>query len=206
MHKVKKAGIGLTLAAFAFSCLAFTADAKKSNSSQGIRIKNGQITNIDYATKIITVTKNNTTYTIDATNAVVKRRYGATAAFSEMLPNDYIWVWGTIDGMSITARKIKDNSIQKWKASFTGTITAINNNEISDTRGNYHEFTLQSRHRGVQTVRVYGTTRIKYKKLSKSFADLVVGETITVKGIWNNTNSIVYNTNWIKIKTLAPVL
>jgi hypothetical protein len=201
MHKIAKIFI---VGTFLFAIFpVFPVSAKKSASAQGIRIKNGQIATINYDTKIITATKNGTTYTIDATNAVVKRRYGATAAFSEMLTGDYIWVWGTIDGTNITARKIRDNSIQKWKATFAGTITAINNFDISDPRGNYHEFTLQSRHRGVQTVRLYSTTRIKYKRTSLTFTDLAVGETITAKGIWNNTHSIVYNTAWIKIKKLV---
>jgi hypothetical protein len=205
MHKIKKMGAGLVLVAFAFSCFAFAADAKKSNSAQGIRIKNGQIASIDYSTKIITVAQNNITYTIDATNAVVKRRYGATAAFTEMITDDWIWVWGTIDGTNITAKRIRDNSIQKWKANFTGTIATIDDlNTYVDNAGNsYQQFTLQSRHRGTQTVRVYNTTRIKYKSSSKNFVDLAIGDTITAKGIWNNTSSSIYNTSLIKIKKLA---
>jgi hypothetical protein len=187
---------------FAFFSIAGKGEAKTGN---GIQIKNALVTTVDPTTKLITATKGNVSYVIDASGATLRRKYDAKCSIFELMTGDHISVWGTMSGTNITARKAKDMSIQKWNASFTGTISAIDNlNTYIDSSGrSYQIFMLQSLHRGTQTVRVYASTRIKYKKSSLSFVDLAVGDKITAQGIWNSTSSIVYNTAWIKIKQLA---
>jgi len=147
---------------------------------------------------ILNATKGSTTYTIDITKAKLVRKYNATANISEIMAGDFVTVWGTIPGADltqITATKVQDASIQKLDASFQGTITAIDSA--------HSKFTLQSLHRGVQMVNVLSTTVIKYQKETKAFSDLVVGDTVIVKGIWNSTHSIIYGTTNIKIQKLA---
>lgn len=190
--------IALFLAFFAF---AGSGEAKSGN---GIQLKNAVITAIDTATETITATKNGATYTIDASGATFRRKYGAKCDIYELTTGDYIWVWGTMSGTNITARKMKDMSIQKWKASFVGTITTVDSAAYTDGEGrSYQQFEIESRHRGNQIIRVYDTTRIRYKGASRTFSDLAVGQEVVAKGIWNNTHSFVYDTNWVKIRKLV---
>src|SRR4030042_2140390 len=120
MQKVKiLLPVALFLAFFAF------AGSTNAKSGNGIKLKNAVITSVDSRSNTVIATKNGTEYTIDTSNATVRRRYGAKAEFSEMMEGDYIWVWGTQEGTTIMARKIKDMSIQKWKGTLTGTITSL---------------------------------------------------------------------------------
>lgn len=164
-----------------------------------IVINNAVITGTPTATTL-TVTRGTTNYTIDITNAKLVRRYNAKADISEIMSGDYVMIWGTIPDTSnpnqITATQVRDNSIQKLGASFQGTIKSLDSTTTPKT------FILQSNHRGDQKVNVYDTTSIKYQNQVKTFADLAAGDSVMVKGIWNSTHSVIYNTTEIKIKTL----
>ncbi len=180
------------------------ADNAEATEKNRLLLKNAVITAIDTATETITAEKDGVTYTIDAADATFRRKYGAKCDVYELMAGDYIRVWGRISGTNITAKKIKDYSIQKWKGSFVGTVTTVDPTTYTDNKGrSFQQFEIESRHRGDQIIRVYSTTRIKYKGKVKTFADLAVGQTVVAKGIWNNTHSIIYDTNWVKIKKLA---
>jgi|GEM_PF-1494773 hypothetical protein len=199
---MKKAKFLLLIALFlTFFAIAESTEAKAGN---GIQLKNAVITAIDTTTETITATKDGTTYTIDASGATLRRKYGAKCDIYELTAGDYIFVWGTMSGTNVTATKIKDLSIQKWKASFVGTITTVDSTTYTDNEGrSYQQFEIESRHRGDQVIRVYSATSIKYKGDSKTFTDFAVGQEVVAKGTWNNTHSFVYDTNWVKIRKLA---
>jgi len=186
----------------AFFVIAGKAEASSSNK---IKLRNAVITAVNTETKTITAEKNGTTYTIDASGATLRRKYGAKCEIYELIAGDYIWVWGRIsETNTIIAKKVKDYSIQKWKGSFVGTITIIDSGTYTDSQGrNYQQFEIESRHRGNQVIRVYDTTLIKYRKESKTFSDLAVGQEIVAKGTWNNTHSFVYDTVRVKILKLT---
>jgi hypothetical protein len=185
--------------------LFVVADKTEAKAGNGIQLKNAVITTVDTENKIITAEKNGMTHTVDASSATFRRKYGAKCDIYELTMGDYIWVWGRMsEGNTIIAKKVKDYSIQKWRGLFIGTIIAIDSGSYTDDQGrNYQQFTIESRHRGEQTIRVYETTRIQYRKESKTFSDLAVGQEIIAKGTWNNTHSFVYDTKWIKIRKLA---
>lgn len=192
----------LPIALFAaFFAVAGDGEAKSGN---GIQLKNAVITAIDTTTESITAEKNGVSYVIDASGATFRRRYGAKCDVYELMNGDYIWVWGTMSGTNITARKVKDYSIQKWKGTFVGTITFVDIlTTYNDNEGRiYQQFEIESRHRGDQVIRVYDTTRIKYRGQTKTFTDLAVGQEVVAKGIWNNTHSFVYDTSQVKIRKL----
>jgi len=200
---MQKAKYFLPLALFlAFFAFAGNGEAKSGN---GIQLKNALVTAVDTTTETITAAKDGVTYTVDASGATLRRKYGAKCDLYEIMTGDYIWVWGRMSGTNITARKVKDYSIQKWKASFVGTITFIDSlTTYNDNEGRvYQQFEIESRHRGNQVIRVYDTTRLKYKGASKTFSDLAVGQEVVATGIWNNTHSFVYDTSQVKIRKLA---
>jgi len=190
---MRKAKIPVAIALIALMVIPFFSASAAQNRNRNRRVlTKALVTVIDGYN--ITATKNSEIYTIDATNAKLHRRYNARAAFSEILAGDTIIVWGTTDGTNITARKIQDLSIQKWKATFNGSITAI------DRENN--NFTLQTNSRGLQAVNVYDYTKFKYRnRTAKTFADLKIGDRIVAKGIWNRAHNLVYNTTWVNIKS-----
>jgi len=215
MKKSLKFAMIMVLASFFVAALAVSADAKKggNNNAQHRKIYNEAIVTstptVDGGTKTIPVTIiKNTSYTIDATNAKIVRRYNATAEFSEIMQNDKLKIWGTLsaDGKTITATKIRDNSIQKLGASFHGIITDITyiGTGTTDPTYPYQHFSLHTRNRGDQIVKVTNNTVVKkYRGVAKTITDLQNSYDVTVKGIWNRANNVIYGVSWIKIRKLG---
>lgn len=216
MTGLKKTGAGLAALVLALTCLATTADAKKyeKKTAQAKKIFNSMtVTAIDADSNdgllTITAQKKGVTYTIDATNTnarKIMRRNSAKAEFSEILTGDNLKIWGTLSGTIITATKIRDNSIFKLGSSLKGTVTDIDRNTIDEEgKSTYQQFNLHTRNRGDLLVRVYATTSIIFHGAPKSFSDLNNDDAVEVKGFWNKSNSLVYNTTRVKIKTQATM-
>jgi len=214
MKKSLKFAMIMVLASFFVAALAVSADAKKggNNNAQHRKIYNEAIVTstptVDGGTKTIPVTIKNTSYTIDATNAKIVRRYNATAEFSEIMQNDKLKIWGTLsaDRKTITATKIRDNSIQKLGASFHGIITDITyiGTGTTDPTYPYQHFSLHTRNRGDQIAKVTNNTVVKkYRGVAKTITDLQNSYDVTVKGIWNRANNVIYGVSWIKIRKLG---
>lgn len=127
----------------------------------------------------ITMTSGGNTVTIDASNAKLVRRFGATLQLSDIQVGDTLAVTGNLSGSVITAKTIRDISLQARFGAFVGTVSAIGS-------GN---FTLQSKRRGSQTINLTSTTIIKLGSQTASSSALAVGETVTVFGVWDRTNS-----------------
>lgn len=128
----------------------------------------------------ITMTSGNSTYTVDASSAKIVRRFGAAMTVADVQVNDKLVVRGTLDGASISAKTIRDDSLQAKNGRFGGTVTSLNG-----TSG----FVLQSKERGSQTVSVDSATKIKLNGKDAGFGDLSVGANVTVVGVWDRTNS-----------------
>ncbi len=142
---------------------------------------------------ILTVSKDSVNYEVETAGAKLKRKYNAKAGLSEFRTGDIVTIKGRYTAeYSIRAREVKDLSIQKWKSTFVGTVKSI------DSTNN--TFVLTSVKRGDQVIEVSSTTKFTYRKTSKSFSDLKVGDEVTAKGIWNSTHAIIYSTNWVKIR------
>lgn len=184
------------------------AQTKNQADRKTKQLRMAVISSIDYEKKSITAIEGDTTYTIDASSAIILRALGGTknkADLTEMMVNDNIFVIGTKSENNanvIVAKKIRDYSIYK-REFFGGTITATNNTEKTDSWGKYSEITLEStkkkKDKVTTTIRVYSTTAIKLGKTTKTFSDLHIGDIVVVKGIWNNKNSVVYKTSQINI-------
>ncbi len=144
----------------------------------------------------LTVSKDGQNYEIDTNGAKIKRKYNARASFGEIRAGDVLTIKGRYTTeFQIRAREIKDLSIQRWKGTFVGTVSSI------DSANN--KFVLASNKRGSQTVEVSSNTKFVYRKTDKTFADLKVGDEVTLKGTWNSTSSIIYSPVWVKIRKTA---
>jgi Domain of unknown function (DUF5666) len=130
---------------------------------------------------VITLTaKDGTTFTADATGAKLMRRYGASIVdVSEIQNGDTLVVAGTMNGTTLTILSIRDNSLQARNGTFVGSVTAVNG----------ASFTIQSKSRGVQTANTTSTTVFKKGSAAATLADVAVGQTVTVTGVWDRATS-----------------
>ena len=169
-------------------------------SNVTIVVKNGTVTGIlqSISGDILTVSPKNastTVYTVDATNAKLIRRYGATMQLSDYQTGDTLAVSGIINGLNITAKTIRDESLQAYNGTFTGSVTAVSSSS----------FTLQSKNRGSQTINLTSTTIIKVGTVAASSSAIAVGQTATVSGVWDRTASNV-TANRVTIKVVSQTI
>jgi hypothetical protein len=169
-------------------------------STVTIVVKNGATTGVFQSAvgETISMTAQNspsTVYSVDATNAKLMRRFGAAMQLSDMQAGDVLAVSGTVNGLSITAKTIRDNSLQAHNGTFIGTVSGAVNGS---------SFTIQSKARGSQTINTTSATIFKKGTASSSLADIAAVETVTVSGVWDRTNSNITATRvTIKVGSLS---
>lgn len=154
-------------------------------------VKRGEITAINISNSsstpsTLTLKTKDQTYTVKITEQTkLVRKFGGKSLLSEFSVGDQAQVTGTLDSETIiTAKLVKDISIQKRWGSFTGYIKSLNSTEQT--------FVLQPTKRDEQTVKVLADTKITNNLyLNKRqqiivFADLAVNDNVQVDGIWNS--------------------
>lgn len=118
---------------------------------------------------------------------ILKRRFGANSTLSEFMVGDEL----AVVAKNQDAKYIRDLSIQRRNAVFTGTI--ITKADAS--------FTLQTVSRGLQNVYISSTTTILEKDKVKTYADLAVGDRVLVKGeLWDRANTKIDAKKILKLK------
>lgn len=150
----------------------------------------GTVTSISGST-IMMAAKNSTStvYSVDTTNAKLIRHYGAALTLADMQTGDMLRVTGQILGTNIAAKTVRDDSLQARYGTFVGTVSSLSGTS----------FVLVSKERGNQTINTSTSTVIRLADKKGSFSDLAVGETVTVSGVWDRTNTNV-TANRITIK------
>ena len=125
------------------------------------------------------------------------RRFGGNSGMSEIAVGDYISFQGSLTGtgsnMTVLAKNIKDWSEQKKNGTFEGTVSSISGTS----------FVLASKNRGDITVNTSAATTYKKGDATGSFADIVVGGTVTATGLYNNQAKTV-DASKITVKVVAP--
>ena len=153
---------------------------------------------------ILTVQKDQTTYTVTTTDKTeLKRRFGASSSLSEFTPNDELLIIGnrkkntdgTLSSTEIEASYIRNMSIQRRFAVFTGEVTSISGDII----------TIQTKGRGIQTVSVTANTQYKEKNTTITLADITIGNKLVVKGeLWNRVNNKIDAKTILKLNIQKP--
>lgn len=141
----------------------------------------------------LTVSKNGKSYTVNTDgNTKFRRRFWGASNLGEISVNDHVNVWGVWADdakTTITARLIRDTSIQKRRGVFIGTISSLSSNG----------FVLASKHRGNQTVTVSSSTKyIGRNEVAMSFSNLKTGDRVRVRGLWDKTNSTITEVTEVK--------
>lgn len=152
-------------------------DAQKPSTDVQVSLM-GKVTALS-GTNITVLGNNGSSYVIDASSARLVRRYGGTMMVSDIQLNDQIFVQGTLVGTAIKAKAIEDFSLQARNGTFSGTVQSVSGNS----------FVLKSQNRGMQTVLTSASTKFLKNGAVASVADVMVGATVSVDGIWNNTNN-----------------
>lgn len=138
----------------------------------------------------ITMTgRNNTTYTVDATNATVTKD-GTSSSVSAINDGDTIVVQGTVSGDSITATTILDgfggqgnSGGQRMGQGVFGTVASVNGTTLTVTA----KFGMNGATSTVYTIDASNATVTK-NGTSSSVSDINVGDMVMVQGTVSGTN------------------
>jgi hypothetical protein len=130
------------------------------------------------------------------------RRYGGTSLLSEISVGDYISFNGPLDTTKATAtvnaKTVKDWSIQKRHADFSGSITSVATSTSS--------FVLQTKERGALTVFTSASTTITKDGATAVFADLQIGQKVALaSGIWDTERATLV-ADKVQVKTDTAAL
>jgi RNase P/RNase MRP subunit p29 len=102
----------------------------------------------------------------------------------EIIVNDELMVNGTVSsstGTAITAKMIRNNSLQARNGTFEGTVSNLT------ATG----FTVATKNRKDQTITVNASTTFSKEGKTAAMTDLTNGSRVVVKGVWDRANSIV---------------
>ncbi len=151
----------------------------------------GSVTAINGST--MTVYRAGTTVSVDGSSAKLIRRFGAASSVSEFSVGDMVAVQGTWTDSSktaVTAKIIRDVSIQKRHDVFSGKVTSV-----SDTG-----FEVQTMKRATQTVTVNANTKYygRTKKAAMTLSNIQVGDRVTVRGLWDRTLKTITEVDYVR--------
>ncbi len=123
------------------------------------------------------------TWSVDTSSAKLVRRFGGTSSLSEFQTGDSVAVTGTAltSGWVITAKQVRDNSIQVKNAAFSGTISNLSGSS----------FTLTTTSRGAVSVTVNSDAKVYVDGKVSSVSALANGMRATISGVWDRNQSTV---------------
>lgn len=141
----------------------------------------------------LTCSKDGKTYTIDAANAQVRRKFGGKSTLEEMTVGDTLSVvgkWTDEAKTAVQAKIVRDTSIQKRRGTFVGTVKSVTSDGWTMTTVGKRED---------QKVVVTGTTKyVNGKKEAITQADVLVGHRVYVKGVWNTDSNTIAEVTEVK--------
>lgn len=161
---------------------------------RSIFLSKAQLTAI--AGQTLTVTARSKTYTVTVTDkTTLRRRFGGKSNLGEFVVGNTLQVAGKLSAeTTIDARAIRNMSIQKVNASFSGAIQSI------DAAG--QKFVLKPMARKIITVTVSADTKITQAGQAKTFADLQVGMKVTASGVWDRSNDTLTEVKKVVIRSV----
>lgn len=154
----------------------------------------------------LTVQKDTLTYTVQVTDKTqLKRKFGGNSNLSEFSPHDTLLVignrvkdtQGTYSATEVEATYIRNMSVQRRFAVFTGEVEAKSGTTI----------TLKTIGRGAQTVYIASGTKVQEKNRTISFSDIHVGDKVVVKGeLWDRVSFKIDAKTILKLNIKKPSL
>ncbi len=168
--------------------------------SARVNISNAKVTAKTDTT--LTIEKDGKSYTVSIDNKTqIRRRFWGKSELSEFSVGNIvnvIGIWTDDSHTTITARLIRNLSIQKRFGVFFG--------EVKSLLGDGWVMSTKSENRADQTVTVTGTTKFENRKgetITK--ADVVVGHKVRVRGLWDKSQNTVTEVTQVKDFSLPIV-
>ncbi len=197
--------VGLPVA-FAEADSATSTPATHQLAQMSVNVeRNGNIKLVGQLTAVsgtnLTVQSWGGAWAVDASAAKIVRRFNGESNFAEYQVGDTVTVWGdaSASGLTVKAKMVKDESIQKRGADFIGVISGVNASSTTS-------FTLTVKNRGALAITVNADTKITINGQSaSSTAGLTNGMYASVTGVWDTTNSTVIAAT-VNARTAASVL
>lgn len=130
---------------------------------------------------VLVVTREGKDYTVNIdANTQLRRRFFGRATLAEIQIGDtlnVVGLWTDEAHTTVSAKLIRDISIQKRFGAFVGEVTAVTASG----------WTMNTVHRGAQTVRVSSATKFTNRQ-GKAITqdDIKLGHRVRVKGLWDN--------------------
>lgn len=183
------AASGLSLG-LAFAAAAANAPKPVKNSIninvRGKVVLTGAISKVDLVAKSFGVKVWGTEWTVKvADNTRLAPKGRGAVSLADLAVDHVVHVTGQVDAaapLTITARKVVNQSIVRKAAAYTGSITALAPPDA---------FTLQLTRGGQLTVKVTADTKITEGDVTKAYADLAVSVPVVVKGAYDSaTNTL----------------
>ena len=172
----------------------------KNFMSARVNMSNAKITaKTDTA---LTVEKDGKSYTVnlDAKTQIRRKFWGKSELSEFSIGNvvNIIGIWTDDAHTTITARLIRNLSIQKRFGVFFG--------EVKSVLGNGWVMSTKSENRADQTVTVTGNTKFENRK-GETIArtDVVVGHKVRVRGLWDKSQNTVTEVTQVKDFSLPAV-
>jgi hypothetical protein len=135
--------------------------------------------------------KDGTVVTVLTASAKITKPFESEIKLADIKVDDKASVVGTLNGSQITATHVMITPMNTHPAKAKGTVTAVNGNTV----------TVQTQHQGVVsnvTVNTNANTQVtKADGSTGTAADVQVGSTVKVKGLWNEILNVL---NAIKIR------
>src|SRR3990167_6622231 len=178
-------------------------DAKEIRMGLLDKVKNFMKKNLKFEARVkgkITVVGSNNfslsgedgTFQVNITDKTqILRKFGGKSSLSEFSVGDEVVIFGKFTDdtkLTIDAKTIKNNSIQKRWGAFFGKVTSHNSDN----------FIMETLERGSQTVYFGGAKFVNRKEISISYSDIKVGDRVRVKGVWDKTLNKINEVNQVK--------
>lgn len=141
----------------------------------------------------LTISKEGKVMTVNITPTTkLRRRFWGKASLSEMSAGDTVNVWGSIadEGQTIiNARLVRNTSIQKRNGVFIGEVTSLTPDG----------WVMKTAARGDQTVELESNTKFTDRggRVIKQ-GDVVAGNRVRVRGMWDRKLKIISEVNAVK--------
>lgn len=167
------------------------------SKNKNVKISNATVNGISGTT--FTISSNNKTIIVTTDSQTQFRRlFWGKSALSEITVNDKVNVWGTWTDdthTKVTAKMIRDLSIQKLRGVFFGTVQSATSSGMM----------LSSQNRGAQTVTFTPSTRFINRTGGAITATTIKsGDTVRIRGVWDKTNNTITEVTEIKDFSLPP--
>lgn len=150
-------------------------------------IKDLIVKSTDDSDNTIKAVKDGHTYTIDATNATLRKEKSGSKSlkFSQIKDGDVLNVTGSVSKRDVTATLVRDLSTTK-KATMYGVVKEINDTTLT--------VKIETPDRGKITVAVLKSTKVTYDGKKRKFADIRLKDKVLVTGTWNSSKKTITKT------------